>query len=64
MLYSEGDVSDMVYLILSGMIVLHNKEKGALAVLTFKNTCGEETYFEAHRTVFENAYAHQKSFLL
>jgi hypothetical protein len=64
LLYNEGDESDKVYLILSGVIVLHNKEKGAIAVLTMKNTCGEEALFGDSLGKLESAYAQSQSCLL
>lgn len=60
-LYNQGDKLDSFYIVLSGVIILHSRDKGAVGICTFDNTCGEEAFQGA---MLEFAVAQQQSHLL
>jgi CRP-like cAMP-binding protein len=43
-LYNQGDTLDSFYIVLSGIIILHSRDKGAVGICTFDHTCGEEAF--------------------
>lgn len=46
-LYKQGDQSEKLYLVLTGILILHNKDYGAVGIATMDNTCGEEVWFSS-----------------
>ena len=61
-LYSQGDTDDKIYLVLTGILFLHQKEQGAVGVVTYENTLGEEILQGAPKMEF--AVAIQPCYLL
>ncbi len=61
-LYGQGDTDDKIYLVLTGILFLHQKEHGAIGVVTYENTLGEEILQGAPKMEF--AVAIQQCYLL
>jgi hypothetical protein len=56
-LYTEGETSEKIYLVLSGILILHNVRRGAIGIVTLENTCGEEVWGTGENKKLEYAVA-------
>ena len=62
-LYNEGQRMTSVYFVLSGILVLHNTDKGAVGLVTYDSTLGEECW-HGKTEALEYAVAYQQCYLL